>query len=67
MAHTQHAALGSFPATRLSARENAAVFSGRVIHHAWDISNVENAGTFLLWQDTRQTFPFDKCPAATLI
>jgi len=65
--HTQHAALGSFQATRLAARENAAVFCGRVIHHAGDITIVENAGTFLLWYDTRQTFPFDKCPAATLI
>ncbi len=42
--HTQHAALGSFPATRLAARENDAVFCGRVIHHAGDISIVENCG-----------------------
>jgi len=56
MVHTTRA-LGSFPTTRLSARENAAVFNPRVIHHATDISIVVG----------HTAFRFDKHPAATLI
>src|SRR2546428_5637554 len=41
-------------ATRLAAYENTGFFLGMVKPQPGDISIVENAGTFLMWYDTRR-------------